>query len=172
MWVAGVLALVLASLGAAVMLAVFRDGTSQAFWVGFGVIGGLYLLLLAYGWSLDAHSSGSNPLSPNNVITGRLAELSYNWLFSVRPTQTRMNFKFATQQSMAGANRVLTFTTSTQPQPSGVYTFVATAASVPSGPSSQDFVNVAHGFWALLLAACGGWFAQWLYVTKRERSSQ
>jgi quercetin dioxygenase-like cupin family protein len=97
-----------------------------------------------------------NPLAPSNVITGRLAELSYNWLYSVRPTQTRMNVQFATQQSMmAGANGVLTFTGSTQLQPSGIYTFVTTAAPVPSGPTSHDFVNVAHGLWGLLLAACG-----------------
>ena len=34
-----------------------------------------------------------------------------------------------------------------------------------TGPSHGDFVNVAHSLWALLLAACGGWLARWLYAT-------
>ena len=39
-----------------------------------------------------------------------------------------------------------------------------------TGPSQQDFAFVAHALWTLLLALCGGWFAQWVYATRGQRS--
>ena len=34
------------------------------------------------------------------------------------------------------------------------------------GPIKHEFLNTAHAFWTLLLAACGGSIAQWLYLTR------
>ena len=42
---------------------------------------------------------------------------------------------------------------------------VATAA----GPKADNFVNVAHALWTLVLAACGGKFARWLYQSRSEQ---
>ncbi len=41
-----------------------------------------------------------------------------------------------------------------------------------TGPSQQDFTNVSHSLWTLLLAFCGGWFAQWLYATRGRQSNE
>jgi hypothetical protein len=39
-------------------------------------------------------------------------------------------------------------------------------------PSQRDFTNVSHALWTLLLAFCGGWFAQWLYASReRQRNT-
>jgi hypothetical protein len=40
--------------------------------------------------------------------------------------------------------------------------------AVPPGPNEEDFANVAHALWAILLAMVGGCFASWLYATKRN----
>jgi hypothetical protein len=39
------------------------------------------------------------------------------------------------------------------------------AAPTFTGPSKRHFINVAHTLWVLVLAACGGWLARWLYAT-------
>ena len=39
-------------------------------------------------------------------------------------------------------------------------------ASTPFIPAQHDFTNVAHALWAILLAACGGALASWLYTTR------
>jgi hypothetical protein len=40
------------------------------------------------------------------------------------------------------------------------------ASHLFSSPAPDDFVNVAHAFWALLIALCGGWFTGWVYTTR------
>ncbi len=42
----------------------------------------------------------------------------------------------------------------------------APAPAIVAPPSKTDFANVAHGIWAILLAACGGWLARLIYVTQ------
>lgn len=43
---------------------------------------------------------------------------------------------------------------------------MATTAPTPFIPLQHDFTNVAHALWAILLAACGGALASWLYATR------
>jgi hypothetical protein len=43
---------------------------------------------------------------------------------------------------------------------------VAVAAAFNSVPDHNDFVNVAHAFWALLFATLGGWFTRWVHATR------
>lgn len=43
------------------------------------------------------------------------------------------------------------------------------AAPAPFVPLQHDFTNVAHALWAILLAACGGVLASWLYATRPNK---
>src|SRR5262245_46253574 len=77
MWVAALLGVMLLLLAAAVPLAIFRQGTDWAWWFGFALFGWLYMLLLAYSWSLDPNTSQNNPLRPYSLVTARISNLGY-----------------------------------------------------------------------------------------------
>src|SRR5947209_704555 len=81
-WVAVMLALVLLSLVASLLLLIFRMGAERAYWTGFALVGGLYVLVLINGWGLDPNTTYNHPLSPQNLITGQLAALAYDRLYS------------------------------------------------------------------------------------------
>jgi hypothetical protein len=152
-WVAGLMSLVLLLLAAALPLAILRDGATRAWWFGFGLFGGLYMLLLAYSWSLDPSSAdhNDNPLRPGALLTTRLSRSGYERLFA--SVDTAATDQFGAVKFRWNADGKL------EPLPPG-----------PPGntnPSRSDFVNVAHALWALLLAIVGGWFTRWVYATRR-----
>jgi hypothetical protein len=68
-WASTVFSIVVASLAAATLTAVYRLGARRAFWTGFAMCGWLYLGLSSYPWS------GAN-LSPL-VVTSALMDLAY-----------------------------------------------------------------------------------------------
>jgi len=175
-WVAAVFGLVLLFFAAALLLVIFGQAADRAYWVGFALIGWLYLILLMYGWGLDPNSSQNNPLRPSNLITGRLSALCYDRIYSSSTPQYVMGAGFgASGFGMGSADGGYgsdfgggSPAAGVPPGISGSPVSVGYAVPVPTfaGPTQDEFVNVAHALWALILAACGGWFAQWLYVVR------
>lgn len=172
-WVAAVFGMVLLALTAAVPLAIFRTGTLRAFWLGFALFGWTYLLVLAYGWSLDRSSTSNAPLAPRSLVTSRLARAAFERLYG--PVEVTY-----TLDGKGGLHKI--------------YSGVSESDSVTAGPVAADwaaplslrgkgpqrvitvpdpdhFVNVAHAFWTLLLATLGGWFTRWVYATRPSRDS-
>jgi hypothetical protein len=166
-WVAVVFALVLMSLTGSLLLLIFRQEEVRAYWIGFALVIGLYLLVLSGGWGLDQNS---HPLSPNNLIMGRMTKSCYQWLYSSADLQITAQPFFISGGTSPGGKFTLLNTITNSPVPGGVPGAVSLTVTTATGPTSaaptlDDFLNVAHGLWALVLAACGGWFARWLYVT-------
>jgi len=170
-WVAALLGSVIVLLGAAIPLVLFRDGRQRAFWFGFGLFGWLYLLVLAYSWSLDPNTAAGNPLRPQSLITSHLSGLGYRQLY---PTDDPFTI-YGVSGSPYGPNNVNG--TIGWPQggttvgPDGTsnsfsFYFGSTATNVPRGPTRENFVNVAHAFWALAISVCGGWFSCWVFATR------
>ena len=156
-WVAAILAIVLLILATATLLAVFRQGADRAQWIGFGVFGWLYWLLLMFG-QLDGPGQLDNPFWPRNFATAKLSALLYDRLYSEPRTHYGMGGADSMMGPMSGMGGM---------PGSG-------SVSAITGPSRADFINVAHSLWTLLLAACGGWLARWIYATgpaaKKEAS--
>ena len=167
-WVAVVFALVLLSLTSSLLLLIFRQEEARAYWIGFALVIGLYLLVLFGGWGLDQNN---HPLSPSNLITGRITKSCYQWLYSSGDFQVGVqSYSMSGVSSPPGGIITLSNTIANSPVPGGVpgtVSFTVTTTNRPTSavPTQDDFLNVAHGLWALVLAACGGWFARWLYVT-------
>ncbi len=175
-WVATLLGLTLLALAAAVPLAIFRQGSDRAWWFGFALFGWLYMLLLAYSWSLDPNASQTNPLRPHSLVTSRLTTSACMRIFGppaespIYPTTVATAAYSVTYNANAG----ITTYPNIAPNPIGTpyivpvttYTTAMRAGPTPNGPSLDDFVNVAHAFWAILIAVCGGWFTSWLYATR------
>jgi hypothetical protein len=130
--------LVLATLAAAVLLAIYRDGQRRAFWVGFSMIGWLYLLLCF------APIFGSDvPLGWSRIITGKAAAALHSQLF------LREHVQPALPPNSFG------------PPPGTVIQYF-------DGPGYAEFLHVAHALWTLLFATCGGWFASWLHAARQK----
>ena len=173
-WVAIAFAVVFMALGVTPMLVILRSGADRAYWMGFAVLGSLYLGLLMYSFALEPNAVNSNPLSADNLATARLARYGYDRIHGQNQQLPSYSFTLQTQ----AANGVLTennidfvgigSTTGTL-RATSIRLFGTVAAPSPASPNAKDFVNVAHALWTLLLAACGGRFAQWLYQSRSER---
>lgn len=146
-WVAAMLAFTLLVLATAALFAVFRQGADRAQWIGFAVFGWLYWVLLMFG-QLDGPGQLENPFWPRNFATAKLSAWLYDRLYS-EPQH----------YGMGGAGSMI--------GPMSGMGGMPGSGSVPAmtGPSKADFINVAHSLWTLLLAACGGWLARWIYAT-------
>jgi hypothetical protein len=133
--------LVLATLAAAVLLAVYRDGQRRAFWVGFSFIGWLYLALCF------VPIFGSDvPLGWSRIVTGKAAGALHSQLF------LRTRVQPALPPNFYG------------PPP-------GTTIQYFDGPGYAEFLQVAHTLWTVLLATCGGWFAAWLHAARTKPAS-
>ena len=154
--------LTLLVLATASLLAIFRQGTDRAHWTGFAAFGWLYLLLLMFGWSADANS-WDNPFRPYNLATAKLSTWLYDRMYSQPQTQSGtggMGFTgggFGSSIGMPGGMAPMSGGMPGMPGGGGPPAF--------TGPSQHDFINVSHSLWTLLLAACGGWLARWIYAT-------
>ena len=185
-WVAALLGLTLLALTAAVPLAIFRQGAYRAWWFGFALFGWLYLLLLGYSWSLDPNTSQGNPLRPYSLATAQISSSGYMRMYAASPTPIAYYLPAGTTGPVQMAYPVTTVTAvvpangpgyaappiySAPNVPASFTYYVGTNGTTPafSGPSHEDFINVAHAFWAILIALCGGWFTCWVYTTRPAR---
>jgi hypothetical protein len=175
-WVAVLLGLTLLLLAAAVPLATFRQGTDRAWWFGFALFGWLYVLLLAYSWSLDPNTSQNNPLRLHSLVTSRVSSLGYDRIYGGPVAQTTYQQVLTTKAYPSAFTANVGVPTdpylNTGSNPIAVSyavpvtTYQTIAIPVPNGPGLDDFINTAHAFWAILIAVCGGWFTSWLYVIR------
>lgn len=176
-WVSSLLGLTLLILGASLLFALYRDGQSRAYWIGFAMLGWLYVIVLLYGWSLDLNSPGSwgNPLRPDELVTSRLTHKCYAWLYPPQTVPVPMGMGGIgmgggiAMNSGSGMSGYGGMSGMSGGMPAGSMMGTGTMIVAAPGPSQQDFTNVAHSLWALLLATCGGWLATWLFAT-REKS--
>jgi hypothetical protein len=170
-WAAAMLGLVVLVLASAILLAIFRSEARRAFWIGFATFGWLYVLLLAFGWSLDPNNGPDNPLRPHNLVTTRISNACYHWLYDAAFARY-----YSAQQSsmggmsggmmgsgMGGLGPMTGYGSGMMPGSGSMPLLTA-----PPGPAQHEFANVAHSLWAILLATLGGCLASWLYATKRE----
>jgi hypothetical protein len=188
-WVAALLGLMLLVLTAAVPLAIFRQGADRAWWFGFALFGWLYILLLAYSWGLDPNTSQSNPFRPYSLVTAQLSSSGYMRMYAANDSVNSITY-YQPAAGPTGPVSIAYPVTVTAQIPTSPYStggppppifpstgppttfFFGTnvATSTFNGPSHDDFINVAHAFWAFLLALCGGWFTCWVYSTRRAPS--
>lgn len=184
-WVSAMLGLTLLTLAASLLFALYREGRDRAYWIGFATIGWLYVLVLLYAWSLDVGRYGGNPLNPADLVTTRLSDKVFAWMYPPRVVSQPAGYGMGgmsppgggpmtmggmaegMEGGMGAAGAMMGYgSMAGAPTMSGTVTFTLPAI----GPSQQDFVNVAHALWTLLLAACGGWLAMWIYATRGKRA--
>jgi hypothetical protein len=150
------------TLSAAVLLAIYRDGERRAFWVGFALLGWTYLFL-CFGGFLSVTS-----LDWRGNITGQLAVALYDRAYAsdvVQPPQTGF-------MPYTSYTPTVTYPPGGYAPMTGGPVYPSTApvivVQVSSAPDREQFLYVAHALWTLLIAACGGWFAQWLCATRTK----
>jgi hypothetical protein len=166
-WVSAMSGLTLLVLATASLLAVFRQGAGRAHWIGFVAFGWLYLLLLMFGWSADPNS-WDNPFRPYNLATAKLSTWLYDRMYAQPPTQYGMGgtgFTGGGLGSMPGGMGMPDGGMVSMGGMPGMAGMPGGGAPAFTGPSQGDFINVSHSLWTLLLAACGGWLARWIYAT-------
>src|SRR5688572_18840254 len=82
LWAAVLLGLACLAMAAAILLVIFRQDAGRAYWIGFATFGWLYLLLVLFGWNIDpTNRYGDNPFRPHNLVTSRLSDAAYHWLY-------------------------------------------------------------------------------------------
>ena len=173
-WIATAFAVVLVILGATPMLVILRQGPERAYWMGFAVVGWLYLALLLYSFALEPSSVNSNPLSAGNLATARLSRFGHELIYGRQemPVSFSLTVGTSTTNGVMNAQQVTFTGIGSNPATLRATSIrlLGVAPSRPIGSSVEDFIHVAHALWTLLLATCGGWFATWLYAARAEPS--
>jgi hypothetical protein len=172
-WVMVSLSLTLLVLAASPLVALYRQGPERAFWIGFATIGWFYMLVLLYCWNLDRPSN--YPLRADQLLTTNLSYQLHQWMYPLKPEPLTVypGDPFAvdpfapppTISAMLPGSGPIPPTTNVQMPPPGS---IPGRNSAPAGPAVNDFINVAHSIWTLLLAFCGGQFCKWLYATRPQ----
>lgn len=168
-----------------ILLCIYRRDGQRAFWLGFVIVGGLYLGLLlftalidryyelassrlsqlAYGIIIpDARQSEYLPSSGAGSATNAIA-YSYTVIASP-PTPTGSPYAsdpYAEQMALATAGPY------TAPVRGPVSFPLASATAWTPNPDHiplARFISVAHSLWLLLAAAIGGKVCQWIHRTR------
>src|SRR5262245_28453266 len=160
-WASAAISGVLLSLSASIVLAIYRDGQGRAFWIGFSILGWVYIALLAGGPWIS--TSSDFPLGQHLLITDQIMQHIY-----IAATNGYPQIPPAPVDPFAipGSDPF-------QP-PSGTASPPRTPPRqlIPplwrNPPESRDFYNVGHALCSLGIAAAGGWFAVWASATRQR----
>jgi hypothetical protein len=191
-WVSAMLGLTLFVLTTSLLLVAYRRGAERAYWAGFAIFGWVYVLMLILGWTMVG-----GPLRTSGLFTDKLSRVSYDWLYAQATTPAMTgsssgSYGYGGYGSVGGSSDSSGMASGMEGgdmSGEGAYGSsmpgVAGSPGAPPGyggpigqppppaykpPSKDHFTNVAHGVWALLLAACGGWLARLIYVTQPRDS--
>jgi hypothetical protein len=183
-WVGMAQAAVLLTLATAILLVIFRRGREQAYWIGFALFGGLYTLLLLVGWISSGMTNQfvDHPFRPYNLATTKASTWAYNLLVKVGALHTEQQVLGSdSMDGMGGYGGGMMMSGYGSGQygggPSGgagdPFGSLGGHATVPVlvGPSLDEFNNVAHSLWTLLIAVAGGCLARWLYASRPASST-
>jgi hypothetical protein len=145
-WRTIVLSIMLIVFCAAAIIALVERGPRQAFAIGCAVSMLVYGITLLVMWR-----SESNPSTAQLVTTYTLAPL-YRSIAEIRfldfATGQYVNeSEYQKAQRSTGSARI----------------------TLNEMPRRETFMMIGHGWWAILLGLCGGWFARLIYL-RRERA--
>jgi hypothetical protein len=179
LWVAVMFGLAFLAMAAAILLVIFRRGADRAYWIGFATFGWLYLLLGLFGWNMDPGAYAGNPFQPHNLVTSRLSDAAYHWLYDEAFETYNQSLQYASGGYGYGSSGGMPGgmgpggMMGSGMMPGGMSGFggvggppMMAVVPPPPGPSVQDFTNVSQALWAILLAAIGGCLARWLHATR------
>jgi hypothetical protein len=185
-WGAGLLIL-----SCALLLVVYRRDEQRAFWLGFVIFGGIYLLVLLYSFTADWKNDplSANPLHYNSLATTKVMSLLYE---SVLPESRRQEHVAvaASEQYQSAKTRYAYAGIATDPQGqpimAGFSDEVSSLAFTPDGgtvlisgnkrgPNPSyiplgKFISIGHTLWLLLIAAVGGKVCQIICRTRPQES--
>jgi hypothetical protein len=154
-WDSGVFSVAVAMLLIAVLLALHREGARRAFWLGFALFAGTYLV------------ASLVPSVESRLLTSRgLPYLDSKMIFPARRAQ-RWSGSLALAFSPDG--RLFA-----EPTQQTVRLWDAASGKLLAGPysSSKNFVRIGHSLWALLLGYLGGWLSRSLFTSSRARPTE
>jgi hypothetical protein len=171
-WAALVFLAVLAGLALAALAAIYRDGRTRAFALGFLIVGAGYFGLVLLTESPDVYGQ---PRLPTTRWATSLCVLLHEGSVQRAPVMTAVDSAPPPPLAAVQATPAM-LPPGPPPTPSSpvaVTTYVASAISYsPLGGPPQfalaTFLEISHQSLALLLGALGGIVAQLLYATRRE----
>jgi hypothetical protein len=149
-WI-GALTFLIASqlLALSICIAIHRQGRTRAWWTGFAIFGLAYFIIAGDPWSQP-----------------------YNYELFTTALSKQIYVKFFSEEAQADP---ISAPEQPVPPPAGASILPQIAATVvaePEVPSERDFVMIAHLYWTLLFAICGGWVSVLLWWTgQRGRES-
>ena len=172
LWAIALLILVFAGLAA-----LFRREAQRAFWIGYLVVGSLYLLLLMY--SVPSAPGSSTPYTPLNhyhLVTTRVIL----WTYSLFPDSKKSQYILpalpaggiggSSWGGLAGPGMMPSMPGGAGMGPPGMGGLGMGPPPTlnPSYVDQETFLEVGHALWILLLSWLGGTVAFCLYRTREN----
>jgi hypothetical protein len=160
LWDSAVFSTTLGLLSASVLLAIHRADRRRAFWLGFALIGWIYL-----GASLIP------PIESRLLTTKALSMLDSQ--MPGRDATMKLVFKWSTSGN-SNASQANAFSPDGRilpPARPGVIRLWNTATGTllsGSGGTTENFVRIGHSIVALILAYLGGYLSRWLFARGRQ----
>jgi hypothetical protein len=170
LWAGGLLLLVLAAVGVAVMGAVILRGKERYWWAGFAFFAACYLVLAIGPWLNSWYASRIGTTHLLNQLRHRMFASDVEALSDSEAESLLQEVQLLeAQQAQArrvARNRndaaIVSLTKRLQA------TRVKLTANQNAGPRREEFQEMGHSLFALLAGLVGGTVAVWFYV-RRER---
>jgi hypothetical protein len=169
----GVLPLMLA---VAILLAIFRRGQSQAFWVGFALFGWLYLAVVLVAYWPTANAARYDPLAYHQLATTKLIDWAYARIIPEKQRELQIPNPAAQVGGIAGMPAGMPAMGGSGGMPMGglgsgfggmgpMGGFVSPMIANPDYVDAITFQQIGHALWLVALAALGGKLGQWIHRT-------
>ncbi len=180
---------VLLVLSSAVLLVVYRRDQQRAFWLGFVVFGGMYLLLVLHSFTADWKNDPltANPLHYNSLATTKVMNLLYESVLPQSRRQEHVVLLATGEVRSAAWTSDLGLTVNGHPvtvdftDGSSSLAFTPDGGTVltsgnkmgpnPSYVPLGKFISIGHTLWLLLIAATGGKVCQIIYRTRPQETA-
>jgi hypothetical protein len=155
-WAGAMLLLTLGLLGLAVLGVVYRRGARRAWWLGFALFGGGYVLLTFAPWA-DEHVRPTLP-------TAMLIDALHERLHPREPTVTDAAV-LAYLEAVRSAPTSVVVPGGTTPGGTTASAISFLSAGTGASATPEPFRRVGHCLWALLAACVGGAAGRLFYAT-------
>jgi hypothetical protein len=151
----------------AILIAIYRAGSTRAFWVGCAIFGWMYLLVLFWPSSERIQFGSWYKMElGTELATSQLARWAYEHILPKVRTPPPTGYSPTPMPGSGGGGNFFPQFGGGMPGGGGGFGPVAKPPPKDTYPDEATFVRVAHAVWTWFFLLVGGVLGRYLYATR------